>query len=596
VGNPPAASWSTQQLVEFLAVIGSFTDEPTALRGTLELAGEALEAEIGLVLRGTDPVANVGFPGGRVDPDVAAAVVERTATAVIPGLGPCRLLHVEFDDGPGSRLAFARAGNDPYGKEEVALVGGMARMLALTIRNLRLLEAERALREKSERQTREALHDSLTGLPNRALLLDRLEHSLARARRDRSPIALLFLDMDRFKVVNDSLGHSAGDELLVVLAQRVLGCIRADDTAARLGGDEFAVVLERSGVTVAVETATRILDAVRAPFELCGREVFAVASIGIAAVEGADLDAGELLRNADVAMYRAKSSGGGGYAVFEPGMHTDAVVRLELEADLRRAVANGEFFLEFQQIVALASGEVTGFEALVRWQHPTRGRISPDRVIGLAEDTGLIIPLGRWVLEEACRWAVRFRRRAGRDISMSVNVSPRQLQDAGLVSDVTAALDAAGLSAWALVVEITEGVLMRDPTASLAVLARLEKLGARVAVDDFGTGYSSLSYLQRFPVSMLKIDKTFVDGLDRDDGALARAIVRLGHSLGLTITAEGIETARQLDELRGLRCELGQGFLFARPVEGSTAEASLVPPFEGFDGPDQVQAALLTVR
>jgi EAL domain-containing protein (putative c-di-GMP-specific phosphodiesterase class I) len=200
------------------------------------------------------------------------------------------------------------------------------------------------------------------------------------------------------------------------------------------------------------------------------------------------------------------------------------------------------------------------------------------------------------VLEEASRWAVRFRRRAGRDISMSVNVSPRQLQDAGLVSDVTAALDAAGLSAWALVVEITEGVLMRDPTASIAVLARLEKLGARVAVDDFGTGYSSLSYLQRFPVSMLKIDKTFVDGLDRDDGALARAIVRLGHSLGLTITAEGIETARQLDELRGLRCELGQGFLFARPVEGSTAEASLVPPFEGFDGPDQVQAALLTVR
>lgn len=430
--------------------------------------------------------------------------------------------------------------------------------LALDVTERRRLEDE---------LSHQAYHDALTGLVNRTRFLERVGHAIA-AGNSRGGAAVLYIDLDGFKTINDSLGHSAGDRLLCMVSDLLLAATRGSDTVARLGGDEFAVLLEHveDEATLAL-VSDRVLRAMRAPFTLDAREVFVNASIGIArATPGATADT--LVRDADVAMYQAKARGRGRWVRFDASMHSDAVDRLELVADLRRAVSREELSLHFQPIVALASGDVAGVEALLRWEHPQRGPISPATFIPLAEETGLILPLGSWVLREACRQGRVLQQVDGAPITVSVNLSARQLQEAGVVEEVREALVASGLPAASLILEITETVLMSDAVASLARIEALKALGVRLALDDFGTGYSSLSYLKRFPIDVLKIDRSFVSGIagGGTDQALARAIVALGDSLSLRTVAEGLETEDQVDIVRSLGCEYGQGWLFARAM------------------------------
>jgi diguanylate cyclase (GGDEF)-like protein len=433
--------------------------------------------------------------------------------------------------------------------------------------------------------THQAFHDPLTGLANRALLRDRAQHALTRTQRQgQPPLALLFLDLDNFKTVNDSLGHAAGDALLVEAARRLLACVRASDTVARLGGDEFAVFVEDpvddAGYT---QVAERIIAALGRPFRLGGREVFVGASLGIALAQDGD-GADNLLRNADVAMYMAKTRGKGRYERFAPEMHTTAVERIELGADLRHAIEHDEFVLHYQPIVILESGDITGVEALVRWQHPRRGLLAPAQFIPLAEEMGLILPLGAWVLREACDQAQRWRRRRGSSspLAVTVNVSGRQLQNDQFIADVRAALAASGLEPHALILELTESVLTDQTETVLTTLEALKAVGVRLAIDDFGTGYSSLSYLQRFPIDILKIAKPFVDDVTEASApgganrrALAQAVITLGNTLAVRTIAEGIELPQQLDRLRELGCDLGQGFHFSKPLPAAQLEALL---------------------
>jgi diguanylate cyclase (GGDEF)-like protein len=420
----------------------------------------------------------------------------------------------------------------------------------------------------------QAFHDSLTGLPNRAAFLDRLDHALAIAERSSAEVGVLFLDLDRFKTVNDSLGHAAGDELLVSVAERLGSCLRDGDTPARFGGDEFAVLLEGIGdASEAEEVAERVLARMREPFTVQGRTLIVSASVGISTAtrRGADV-----LRDADLAMYRAKTGGRDRHATFEPEMHEALVEQLELESDLRGAIERDEFVVHYQPIVHLATGEILGAEALVRWDHPTRGLLPPIAFIPLAEETKLIVPIGRRVLRAACEQAVKWLARHG-ELTMSVNLSGAQLMQPDLVQDVEDALRDSGLPARHLTLEITETVLMGDDEATMARLRELKALGIRLAVDDFGTGYSSLQYLRDFPLDILKVAKSFVDGIadEAQGAALARAIVELGESCQLDVVGEGIELIEQREGLLELGCELGQGFLFARPADPQTIDALL---------------------
>ena len=429
-------------------------------------------------------------------------------------------------------------------------------------------------RREFERQLRhQAFHDDLTSLPNRALLIERLEHALERARRSGNSIAILFLDFDRFKVVNDSLGHTAGDRLLVEVGQRIQNSLRPGDTAARLGGDEFTVLLEDvSDIGGAVRVADRIADALKSPFDSQGQEVFLSTSIGIAISRGGEGRPEDLLRDADVAIDRAKANGRARYQVFDQSMNEHALQRLRLESDLRRAVDRGHLRLFYQPKLELTTGRITGVEALLRWQHPHRGLILPDDFIPLAEETGLILPIGRWVLGEACmqarRWQDVFPESSA--LLMSVNLSARQFQQPSLLAEVAQALRQSRLDPSRLVLEITEQVMMGDADATIGTLRELKALGVRLAIDDFGVGYSSLSYLKRFPVDALKIDRSFVAGLCKasEDAAIVQTVITLAHTLGMEVTAEGVESEEQLGQLRDLGCELGQGYLFGKPVEG----------------------------
>jgi diguanylate cyclase (GGDEF)-like protein/PAS domain S-box-containing protein len=411
----------------------------------------------------------------------------------------------------------------------------------------------------------QAFHDPLTDLANRELFRDRVEHALAR--RHGQPLAVLFLDIDDFKKVNDSLGHSAGDKLLLSVADRIRHCMREGDTAARLGGDEFGVLLEdtRDASTV----AERITEAVREPISIDASDVCVTVSIGISVSTLGHDSAAELLRNADVAMYAAKNRGKGRFEQFEPDMHATAVKRLELEAGLRRAIDQNEFRVHYQPIVELASGRIAGVEALVRWAHPDRGMLAPGEFIALAEQTGLIVPLGRWVLEQACCQARTWRSEWTSEppIYMSVNLSAEQLNAPELIDDVKKALIQSELPAEMLMLEITESVLMRDGEAAVARLEELREIGVKLAIDDFGTGFSSLSYLQRFPLDVLKVAKPFVDEMNvRAHGAaLVRGIVELARTLDLGVIAEGVERGEQGDLLREMGCRFAQGYWFARP-------------------------------
>jgi diguanylate cyclase (GGDEF)-like protein len=437
----------------------------------------------------------------------------------------------------------------------------------------------------------QARHDSLTGLANRTLLVERLRDALHHAARARTAVALIFLDIDNFKVVNDSLGHEAGDQLLANAAHRIERVLRFGDTLARFGGDELAVVCsDVHDITDVRAVAQRIAGVFEEPFLLDDSEVFISVSVGIAISDGPRDTPERLVRDADVAMFTAKALGRDRIEVFDDAMRARAVERLDIERSLRRALLRDELRVHYQPLVSFDCSEVIGFEALLRWEHPERGLLGPGDFLSIAEETGLIVPIGAWVLREVCKQASRWAADAdeGAALGVAVNLSARQLAHPDLVATVAEALAQSGLPPQLLVLEITESVLMTDRELAVVILHALRSLGVRLSIDDFGTGQSSLGYLKTLPVDSLKIDRSFVDGLgtDPDDSAIVEAVVHLGHALGLTVTAEGIETPKQLSELRALGCDLGQGFYFARPQPSEVAAALVRHRLRWVERPD----------
>ena len=436
-------------------------------------------------------------------------------------------------------------------------------------------------REAEDKLLHAAFHDSLTGLPNRTLFMDRLAHALRRAaRQERVVFAILCVGIDRFKVVNESLGHGAGDTLLREVADRLQQAVRPSDTLARLGGDVFTVLLEDiGGIGRANRVADRIQKSLGKAFILDDQEFFATSGIGIALSKG-DLEAGELLRNAELALHRAKQRGRSEKEVFDLEMHSAAMALLELETDLRKGLSRKEFRVHYQPVYRLADGRLKGFEALVRWQHPRRGLLAPGAFLGVAEESGLIVQLGEWVLEESCRQLKSWTEShpAAADLSVAVNVSDRQIHRPELVSKVVSCIDASGLDRSRIALEITENLVMEHADRAQAVLRELNEGGLELHLDDFGTGYSSLSYLRRLPLNCLKIDRSFVFKIDndREDMAVVQAIVMLAKSLGLAVIAEGIETKKQLEIVTSLGCEYGQGYYFDKPLPADEAEELII--------------------
>ena len=514
-------------------------------------------------------VAATTAGGERSETELAIVATAAARTASTPSADGALAASVHINGArAGALVAMASAGFDDA---QLGMLDAFAEHASLALTDARTVEA-----------MEEAFHDSLTGLPNRALFLDRLQHALDVAGRRQTELCVLFVDLDRFKAVNDSIGHAAGDELLRAAAERLSDCTRAADTAARFGGDEFAVLLEDDGRGVHPDAvADRIIAAMRRPFDVEGKEVFIGATVGIAHARDASLGPDELLRNADLAMYRAKKAGGNRAATYETAMRTALLARIELEADLRHALDRDELSLVYQPVVELESGRTVGVEALARWAHPTRGMIAPLTFIPVAEEIGVIGAIGRWVLREACRQLAAWRRLAP-GLVLNVNLSAVQLRDDRLAGDVEQALRAHGLPGAALTLEITESMLLSGDEDTAARLRRLKALGLSIAVDDFGTGYSSLSYLKQFPVDALKIDKSFVDTVARStaDSTLARTIVELGRGMRLETIAEGIETVEQLERLRMLDCELGQGYHFSVPLDGAELTAYLEQTLE----------------
>ena len=555
----------------------------------IDLARRKSEARFGwLVMNSSDLIMAVDASGGI---DYASPSVKRLLGAGDGKLLGARLTDLAHPDdigavdsllgramsSPGERIIAEwrlRRGDGTWLPVETVATGGTLDGDAPgVVLNTRDLQERKALEQQL---TFQAFHDPLTRLANRSLFRERVEHALER--RQSGDAAVLFIDLDNFKTINDSLGHAAGDHVLVETAHRLRSALRAEDTAARLGGDEFAVLLEDADVTASARIAERIRSAIGVPFWVMGQEVYISASIGIATREPGD-SANELLRNADVAMYTAKTKGKARFEIFEAQMHDAVVARLGLEAELRRAIERSEFVIHYQPIVKLETGEVIGAEALVRWQHPTRGLVPPLEFIPLAEETGLIVPLGGWILRQACHQLAEWQRlrHGGEPFVMNVNLSSRQLVRDAIADEVAAAVDESGIRASWLVLEVTETVLMADPLVAAAALGRIRDLGVRVALDDFGSGYSSLSHLRRFPIDIVKIDKSFVDDVASGgvESAIARSIIDLGRAMRIDTVAEGIELDEQAEILRSLGCEFGQGFYFAKPLEPAAWEELL---------------------
>ncbi|MGZ7013306.1 MAG: putative bifunctional diguanylate cyclase/phosphodiesterase [Acidimicrobiales bacterium] len=512
----------------------------------------------------TTVISNDGDPGGLAHPQVSTATVD-------DGSWTMRVFDATDVVGPTSD------------QQAVALFLTGLTLSVLAFLFVRILGSsrERALDLVAERTGElafQALHDSLTGLPNRALILDRATGALNRAKRDDVPVAAFFIDLDDFKAINDTLGHGAGNELLQSVATRFRGALRASDTVGRLGGDEFVILAEGDSLMAGPEVvAERILDVMKEPFMLGGEPRQINASIGVASGPRATAD--DWLRDADVALYEAKATGKQRYVVFESEMQEALEDRVAVERDLRAAIDLEQFYVLYQPTFDLRTNRATGVEALVRWQHPTRGPIMPDDFIPAAERTGLIVPIGRWVLQQACRQGAAWNQGGGHLI-MSVNLSARQLESDELIDDVRDALADSGLEPSSLVLELTETTLMRDAHATQRRLEQLKALGVRLAIDDFGTGYSSMAYLRQFPVDVIKIDRSFISGI-ADSGearVMIRTLVQLGKALGLETLAEGIEDRAQLARLVREQCDTGQGFLFARPLTPEALEEFLEMP------------------
>jgi diguanylate cyclase (GGDEF)-like protein len=458
-----------------------------------------------------------------------------------------------------------------FSPDDLSFLGAMANIVGSAVTRIR----------NEEQLNHQALHDPLTGLPNRVLLVDRLTLALTRLHRQQASLAVLFVDVDQFKVINDSLGHDQGDRLLVLMAKRLAAAVRPGDTVARFGGDEFVVLCEDlHGETEAVSIGERIREQAATPLLLDGRDYFVTVSTGIALTDSPEMPAADLLRDADSAMYQAKEAGRARSAVFAQSMRTRAVRRLDTELALRHAINEGQLRVHYQPIVNLTTGRTDAVEALVRWEHPTDGMIMPDQFIPVAEETGLIVPLGEWVLGQACRQTQTWRREHPQlsHLGVSVNLSGRQIAQSDLVTVVANVLTDTGLPPGHLALEITESVLMADAEYAITVLRGLKNLGVLLSIDDFGTGYSSLSYLKKFPVDILKIDRSFVDGLavEDHDSAIVQATINLAHSLGLTTVAEGTETPEQVRALTNLGCDKAQGYLFSRPQPAAALTETLV--------------------
>ena len=455
-----------------------------------------------------------------------------------------------------------------WSEQDVAMLAEFGNM-AGTEMQLRQMLSDREVHE--QRLRHQSVHDPLTGLPNRSLFMKRLADATHRARRGQDGLfAVLFLDVDGFKLVNDSMGHHVGDEMLVTIARRLEGCVRGGDIVARLGGDEFAILLERIvDVRDAAMVAERVQVALQAPLAIGGYDHATSASIGVALSTGASEQPEYVLRSADIAMYRAKNTGRGKYEMFDRAMHAEALTRLQIETDLRHAFERNEFFLHYQPIVSLETGQIVGAEALVRWRHFERGIVSPATFVPVAEDTGLVVPLGRWVLKEACQQARLWQEhsRDGQPFGISVNLSVREFGQPDLVRAVASILEETGLPPRALRIEITESAIIGQKHPAIETVEQLRALGVSIHLDDFGTGYSALSYLHRLPLDAVKVDRAFTSSIDQEERPLhvVKAIVSLAHAIGLEVVAEGVSNVRQLELLREMGCNLAQGFIFSRP-------------------------------